>query len=268
MELLRQCLYKSRQIASFLGDTQTPVPLMLDSLRLKGDPFVAISKEGAKLCLHPGAGESFTFFENLIRRDYLRNGISLRAGDTVVDIGANIGAFSVLAASIVGPTGRVVAIEPASGTFARLEENVRLNGFGNTICVRSAIDDKPGMTALRIHPKSAFSSAHNVNGTNEGRLELVPCSTLSQILESCQIEHVHLLKVDCEGSEYGIFESLSQELASRIYQISMEVHPVAGKTTDGILHSLEGLGFEVRHYPGFPWVAFNKAARNTARNLE
>jgi FkbM family methyltransferase len=229
---------------------------------LKDAPFVAIS-QGVKLYIEPRAGESFTFFENLIRQDYLRNGITLLTGDTVIDIGANIGTFAVLARSVVGPTGRVIAIEPTRKAFAKLEKNVLMNDFGNIVCVQVAIEDKPGKIALKVQPKSAFSSAYGVNG-GEGDVEIVPCLTLSQIFEEYQIEQAHLLKIDCEGSEYGIFESLSPELAARIHQISMEVHPVKKRTADSIRRNLEGLGFEVR--PGYPWVAFNKAVR--ARNRQ
>jgi len=268
MELVERYLSKARQIASFFIHTRTPVPLTLDSLKLKGRPFVAVSNGGVRLRLDPLAGESYTFFENLVRRDYLRNGIALRTGDTVVDIGANIGTFALLAASIVGPAGRVVAVEPAARTFARLEENARLNDFGNLTCVRAALDREPGTLALGLHPKSALSSAHNVNPNSNGTVELVRSLTLSQIFAENRLGHIDLLKVDCEGSEYGIFESLSEELASRIYQIAMEVHPVAGETFDGIRQRLERLGFEVRQYPGYPWVAFNQAARQTFASVK
>ncbi|MGA7258716.1 MAG: FkbM family methyltransferase [Terracidiphilus sp.] len=260
MEIFERCCSKAKQIVSFFIYTQTPVALTLDSLKLKRHPFVAVSKSGVKLRLDPLAGESFTFFENFVRQDYLRNGVALKTGDTVVDIGANIGAFALLAASIVGPTGRVIAIEPAGRTFARLEENVRLNDFRNLICTRAAIDREPGTLALSVHPKSALSSAHNVNANGDETIEIVLCRTLAQIFAEYQLQHVDLLKVDCEGSEYGIFESLSQELAAIVRQIAMEVHPVEGMAYDGIRQSLEELGFVVRQFPGCPWVAFNNGA--------
>src|SRR5579863_8672312 len=112
MNLFSRIEFKLEQIRSFALDTRTPISLVADSLKLKRSPFIATTKDGIKLRLAPGAGESFTFFENLIRRDYLSGGIKLKPGDTVVDIGANIGSFSVLAASLVGPKGRVVCFEP------------------------------------------------------------------------------------------------------------------------------------------------------------
>jgi len=119
---------KSREIAAFWRHSRTPLRLTLDTLRLESAPFVAVTSDSIKVELRPGAGESFTLYENLIRRDYLAYGICLGPGATVVDIGANLGTFTVLAASIVGPAGRVIAFEPESATFARLQANVALNG--------------------------------------------------------------------------------------------------------------------------------------------
>ena len=75
---------KSREIAAFWPHSRTPLPLTLDTLRLKSAPFVAVSSDSIKVDLRPRAGESFTFYENLIRRDYLAHGIRLGAGATVV----------------------------------------------------------------------------------------------------------------------------------------------------------------------------------------
>lgn len=258
MNRLQRSIYKVQQVGSFFTNTRTPLQLTLDALKLKKRKFVAVSREGLRLALEPRRGESFTFYENLICRHYLLNGITLRPRDTVVDIGGNIGSFAVLAASIVGPSGRVVSIEPASATFARLKENVALNDLANVACVQGAIDANPGTLTLHIDPKSALSSAFGVNATEGGQYETVQSFTLGQILEQEKIDWVHLLKVDCEGAEYGIFDSLSPELARRIDQISMEVHPVVGRKFGDIEKRLKELGFEVRTYPKLPWVAFNK----------
>src|SRR5262249_50498938 len=68
----------------------------------------------------------------------------LRSGDVFVDVGANIGLFTLIAADRVGPTGKVIAFEPTSTTFDRLLRNVRLNRFSNVQCVKSALSDRSG----------------------------------------------------------------------------------------------------------------------------
>jgi FkbM family methyltransferase len=251
---------KLRQIGAFYRDTATPLSLSLDAVRIKRSEYVAISKDGLKLKINANCGEGFTFYENLIRRDYLRNGIALGPGSTVVDIGANIGSFAILAGSIVGPGGRVLAFEPMPETFERLLENVALNELDNVECHRAAIDAEEGTLTLKLARKNALVSAHGVNAeeTSEGSVT-APCLGLRRVFEDNQIDRIHLLKIDCEGSEYGIFETLAPELAARIDQIAMEIHPVRGKTFEGLRLALEGLGFEVRC--DYPWVAINVAAR-------
>lgn len=81
----------------------------------------------------------------------------------------------------------------------------------------------------------------------------VPCLTLESVASDSRVDRIHLLKVDREGSEYGIFESLSPEAASRIDQIAMEVHPVPGKSPEGLRSALEALGFDVAR--GYTWFA-------------
>jgi FkbM family methyltransferase len=72
----------------------------------------------------------------------------LRPGDSFVDVGANIGLFTLIAAACVGPKGRVIAFEPTRVTYTRLVDNVQLNGFSNVNCVNSALSDRSGQLDL------------------------------------------------------------------------------------------------------------------------
>jgi FkbM family methyltransferase len=254
---------KFRVVASFLARTRTPISLILDALHLTRRPFVAISDEGIRLRLNPGLGESFTFYECLVQREYLSHEIALRPGDTVVDIGANIGAFTVLAAKSIGPSGRVIAFEPILQTFERLRENVALNAFKNVKCRRAAVDGQEGTLTLRVPSTSAYASAHiETDWVEDESLQIVPCVTLEQVCQDEGIGKVHLLKVDCEGSEHEIFERLSPELAVRIDQIVMEVHQVRGKSLETLHANLRARNFSVSRYPSC-WVAINQTARGT-----
>jgi FkbM family methyltransferase len=258
-DLSSRIFLKIRVVASFLMRTRTPIILILDVLKLTRRPFVAVSDEGIRLRLNPALGESFTFYESLVRRDYLSHGITLRPGDTVIDIGANFGAFAVLAAKTVGPSGRVIAFEPILQTFERLRNNVALNAFQNVECCRAAVDAQEGTLALRVASKSAYASAH-LDWGEDVSLQTVPCVTLEQVCLDEDIGRINLLKVDCEGSEHEIFQRLSPELAARIDQIVMEVHPVPGKSLETLHANLHARGFSVSRYP-FCWIAINQTAR-------
>ena len=192
-----------------------------------------------------------------MRRDYLAHGIRLQPGDTVVDIGANIGAFAVLAASVVGPSGRVIAFEPVSATFERLQANVALNGYGNVQACREGVEAEDGTISIRVGVKSALASAHGLIDGEATAIETVPCLSMAHVFERHGIERIHLLKIDCEGGEHGIFRSLTPALAGRIDQIALEAHPVAGESIEALAARLDALGFAVGR-SGMNWVAFNR----------
>jgi FkbM family methyltransferase len=246
------------QAAAFVRGTRNPISLVLDSFKLMRTPFVAVTHAGLKLRLMPHCGESFTFYENLIRKDYLRHGVSLNAGDTVVDIGGNIGAFTVLAASIVGPSGRVIVFEPAQDTYDRLVANVALNGLTNVTAIKCAIGGKDGEACLDVGIKSAFASIiSEVDGRkSSGQGEVVKVRTLPDALGELGTSRVDLLKIDCEGAEYGILDTLPLEWAHRIRQIAMEVHSVPDRQPSQVGERLRALGFDTRET--FPLTAFRR----------
>ena len=71
------------------------------------------------------------------------NGRNIKKGDTVIDIGAGIGEFSVLASKLVGEHGKVISIEPSPEDFETLLVNLKTNKCHNVIPLNLAISDKP-----------------------------------------------------------------------------------------------------------------------------
>ena len=113
---------KFREIAGFWRHSRTPIGLTLDTLRLKSAPFVAESSDSIKVELRPGAGESCTFYENLIAETTLPTAFVLAPAPRS-STSVPTSAPSRCWLPIVGPTGRVIAFEPVSATFARLQAN-------------------------------------------------------------------------------------------------------------------------------------------------
>jgi FkbM family methyltransferase len=141
----------------------------------------------------------------------------LRPGDVVLDVGANIGVFTLVSAAAVGPSGRVIAFEPAAETFARLLGNVELNGFANVRCVRSALSDRAGEATLAssVGGFDAWNSLADVPYTGgEFRRETVPVQTLDRFLEGAEIPRpVTLMKLDVEGLEARVLKGARRLLA-------------------------------------------------------
>jgi FkbM family methyltransferase len=152
------------------------------------------------------------------------NPIQLPIGknDVVVDIGANIGVFTVYAASITQNT--VYAFEPSPSTFEVLKRNIGANGLSNVIAGMFAVSARRG-TELFIETEDSTNRKLKAIAPNatEKCIE-VSSITLQDIMDRNNIEQIDFLKLDCEGSEGLILESTSKDCLQRISKIAMEFH--------------------------------------------
>jgi FkbM family methyltransferase len=177
----------------------------------------------------------------------------LRPGDTVVDVGAFVGLYSVAVARRLGPGGRVVAFEPDPDSFALLAQHVRLNGVeGRVELVRAAVGERSGEVPFL---GGGLSESHVLGGSAPaaGR---VPCVTLDEVLEGRRVD---VLKVDVEGYEAQVLSGAHRILADparRPRALFIELHPYAwpafGTTADELLGSLRRLGYEPTSVGGGP----------------
>ncbi len=123
----------------------------------------------------------------------------LRPGDTFVDVGANCGLFSLIAASKVGPTGNVIGIEPSQALLPRLHFNVAANGFDQVRIFPIAVGDCVGTMRFYIMPtelgQSSLASRPGFSFVN------VPVSTLFNVVMHAGIHKIDAMKVDVEGCE-------------------------------------------------------------------
>ena len=121
----------------------------------------------------------------------------LRPGDAFVDVGANIGYFTLLASRLVGASGSITAIDATPPTVDKLRGNIALNGLKNVTVHACAVAESAG--TIRIHRTHGANSGMNSmrpNATGEGWD--VPALPLSQILPKAAIR---LIKMDVEGAE-------------------------------------------------------------------
>jgi FkbM family methyltransferase len=175
----------------------------------------------------------------------------IRHGDTVIDVGANVGCFTVLAARMVGAAGRVIAFEPEPESFRQLVANVEHNRLSNVTMRAVAIGLSNGTALLRTSGTALYSSTfESVDGRrNAGRSSAVQVRTLETMMREMAVERCHYLKMDCEGSEYEIVDSLSVNVASRIDQITLETHEVPGRSVHELSRRLRALGFRLDSGP-------------------
>jgi FkbM family methyltransferase len=141
----------------------------------------------------------------------------LRPGDIFVDVGANIGLFTLIAARSVGAQGRVYAFEPCAKTFQRLEDNVRLNRFQNVICSQAALSDtsEPMQMVVSIDGLDAWNSFAKPYLGEKFATEPVTVAKWDDFSTANQLSRrVALMKIDVEGWEEKVLRGAKDELSS------------------------------------------------------
>lgn len=155
---------------------------------------------------------------------------TLGPGDTFVDVGANEGYFSVLAASLVGG-GRVHAFEPQARLRPILDQNIRVNGSHPVTVHPVALSDRAGVATLYLRPSTNNGASSMFRYWKLGsRREQIATTTLDREFERLSIDRARLMKVDCEGAESLVVAGAAQVLAEhRIELIFIDFHPrIAG----------------------------------------
>ena len=136
----------------------------------------------------------------------------------VLDIGGNIGAFSLLA-SYLGAK-KVVCVEPISTTYQSLLENIEQAKITNITPLKNVVSEVSGdLVKISLNNHSGLNSMFNV----ENDFETIESITLTEALAHFDNNDI-LLKIDCEGAEYDILLNATEEDMSRISEIVMELH--------------------------------------------
>jgi FkbM family methyltransferase len=169
--------------------------------------------------------------------------------NVIIDIGANIGAFSVFAASLA-PSATVYAYEPESENFALLQANIERNGLAGRICARREAVCVAG--TLAVFPNYARSQVSEdlTRGTP------VRAVGLDDVFSANGLDECDVLKVDAEGSEYTLVDHGSRETFARVRNLAMEYHVNVPEEDARLGRMLSRLGetFELTldAYRGFP----------------
>jgi len=180
----------------------------------------------------------------------------LRPKDTFVDVGANVGLYTVLAAGFVGRDGRVISFEPCHRTYSRLVENIRRNRFQNVTCVHAALSDNSGTTRLYAggHEMDAWNSLSRPAESHASATEEIATVTWDAYsAEHAIADRVTLMKIDVEGWEEAVLRGASRALSrpdAPVLQVEFceENARSAGSSCVAIFDVLSRLGYELYEY--------------------
>jgi FkbM family methyltransferase len=216
----------------------------------------------------------YLYDEIFVRETYLRHGLHLPAGAVVFDVGANIGMFSLFAAS-KSPAASIYAFEPIYPIFQKLERNLR-RASANAHVFCCALSSVPGQAAFTYYPGYSTMSAQTsyvdvagdkaivkaqvlkglqrTSGMQEASVEQgldklleyqfretryqcqVRC--VSEIIEEHGLSHIDFLKIDVQRAEYDVLQGIRENHWPLVQQIAMEVHDKANTPTAGRLATI------------------------------
>jgi FkbM family methyltransferase len=180
---------------------------------------------------------------------FFRREYRVLAGDRViVDVGANIGSFS-LYASARAPRSRVVALEPFPQTMTRLRRHVEQNGLAHRIACRPwALAAESGVRRMDVSDAALPSQSRAILARDAGAVAHaveVEALTLGELMRREGLAHVDFLKMDIEGAEHEVLMGTPAEVLRRVGRIGLEYHPNGSRAA--LFRHLERAGFGLTH---------------------
>jgi FkbM family methyltransferase len=155
----------------------------------------------------------------------------LKEGDVFVDLGSNIGLYSLVASRVVGAQGKVYAFEPGRESFAALSHHIELNQAKNITAEKMAVADSEGLMTLHIDEMDHNKGGASAYPAQYSQRETVTTTSLDAYFARKGITSVALVKMDIEGGEYLALKGMSGIL--KIYKpaLLLELDPeILGRT--------------------------------------
>ena len=197
----------------------------------------------------------------------------LLTGDGVFwDIGANVGYFTLVAATALNNRGQIAAFEPGRNAYARLVENLSLNAYRNIQAFQVAVTDREGEAVLRVLGDIADSSATLYqSGQTEARGEVCRTVALDHFLKTEGLRPPDLIKLDAEGAELAVLQGARGLISESPPMLLMEMEEknlqAAGASKAVVVQLLTGYGYQAAHLSKGRWYAVADLKGVKGRNI-
>jgi FkbM family methyltransferase len=197
----------------------------------------------------------------------------LLSGDDVFwDVGANVGYFTLVAATALANRGQIVAFEPGKNAYERLTENLALNSYENIQTFPVAVTDGEGEAVLHLAGDIADSSA-NLYQAAQAQAGQEVCRTvaLDHFLAAEGLRPPDLIKLDAEGAELAVLQGAQGLMANSppLWLMEMEEKNLAaaGASKAAVAEFLTGYGYRAAHLSKGRWYATADLAGVKGRNI-
>jgi len=150
----------------------------------------------------------------------------VKEGDNVLDLGANLGYYTLLTARLVGSKGKVYAFEPEPRNYKLLTKNIELNGYDNVIATQKAVSDTTGKVKLFLNNRD--SGAHTIRtGSDNDEFIEVESVALDEFFKDTKYP-INVIKMDIEGAEMAALAGMKRIIReNENLKIFIEFYPPA-----------------------------------------
>ena len=178
--------------------------------------------------------------------EYDIEGFEINTNDTIIDVGAHVGLFSLLVSQFC-KAGKILSFEPVRENFDLLVSNLKLNHIDNVLPFNMAVSKNTDELSLFLNNDQ---SAHSIFYKSSESISVESIS-LQKIFEENKISSCKLLKLDCEGAEYQIIDSLPSKYLDKIQNIVIEYHSADTKPelVKNLILKIKNAGFKIETRP-------------------
>lgn len=199
-------------------------------------------KDGIKIKIRTKSTDLQALVNVLIIEEYCFSGFEINENDTVIDIGGHIGLFALYSAKKC-KKGKIFCYEPVQKNYQLLVENIKINQISNVYHYNLAVSNVQNKIKVYLSDDDA---AHSIIEP-QNKFEIIDSISLKKIIDIHHIETCDFLKMDCEGAEFKILESLPDEYFNKIKKIVMEYHIFNNNfnSYEKMKERLQNLNFEI-----------------------
>lgn len=210
-------------------------------------------RNGIKIRLRVNSTDLMAFTHVWLLKEYEHLGFEIKNNDTIIDIGGHIGLFALFSSQFC-KSGKIYCFEPVKENFDMLKANIELNQITNIIPVNSAVSKDGNTVTIYLNEDESGHSMH-VMGTKSVQVKSI---SLQNIFDSYNIDSCDFLKVDCEGEEYSIMDSLPIQYYNKIKKMCIEYHFVDVKPNllETLIKKLESFSFNIETRRILPDIGF------------
>ena len=232
-------------------------PLVYFNL-IKKSHVIFETKSGLKLKIRTGTTDIMVLTNVWLIQEYLDHELDIKDNDIVLDIGGHIGLFALFASQFC-KKGKIFCFEPIKENYDILLENLELNAIKNIIPFNLAVYDDSKKVKMYL---SEDDAGHSVFFPGSKSIQADSIS-LKKIFDDNKITQCGFAKMDCEGSEYGIIDTLPTEYLQRINKMAIEYHFADSRPelAKNLISKIENADFHVKKKSHYNDMGFLYARR-------